>query len=268
VNFRQYPDEESSMRVGPVASKLQASALAGLVGLFALWGLLTPSIGSAAPPFEPNDTLTTASGPLAINTTYEGYVETTNDNDYFYFYVTAASTSQVKLTVRNFGGGTESYGLGTDIEDSHGSNVAESYTRVNDYDIMAVTLTPGKYYVHVDSGFGNRYTFTTEGTDGAFGAFSTIAANCAAANSQVASAQGNVAAAQGNMTTTQANLQAAKAKLAKAQRKNARRAIRRARKGIAIAAANAKVAQESLDAANEGYKSATKLQQPWCFIPA
>jgi hypothetical protein len=259
------------MNGGLVSFKWRFGALAlGFVGMLALCGLLTPDSSSAAPPFEPNDTLTTASGPLTINTTYEGYIETTNDEDYFYFYVTATSTSQIKLTLRNFGGGSEGGSVHAHVQDSHGSEIynAEMYAEVNNYDISAVTLGPGKYYVDIHHGFGNRYTLTTEGTDGSFGSFATIAANCAAANAQVTSSQGAVASAQSNVTTTQANLAAARSRLAKAQRRGWPRATSKARKGLAVAAANAKAAKEALTGANTSYKEATKLQQPWCFIPA
>src|SRR6476469_7080346 len=108
----------------------------------------------AQPPYEPNDSILTGYGPLANNSSYTGALETGNDLDYFYFYVTTPNTAQITFTVTNLGGG-----LGYEPEfsaylaDSHGSHMETigSYVDPADYATQSVTLSAGKYFVVVDN---------------------------------------------------------------------------------------------------------------------
>ena len=71
--------------------------------LFAL--VFAPGL-RAAGPYQPNDALASAIGPVAGGQTYTGAIESQGDLDYFFFYATSPGEGQVTLTARNLGGGT------------------------------------------------------------------------------------------------------------------------------------------------------------------
>jgi hypothetical protein len=246
-----------------VLSLRRRGVLGGVLALVALLlpAVAAPTAGAAQPPFEPNDNLLTGAGPLAINQTYTAATETSNDKDYYYFYVSTASSAQVTVTLRDLGGGPSSSG-GTNLEllDSHGSDNfynTDLYASRFNYDTFAVTLTAGKYYLEAyssSSGYGDAYSITTSGTEGAFGAYAPIAAQCAAATA-------SVAAVQGELLKSETKLKNAQARVLRARNHGSRRAKRKARAAYANAKAAVALNSESLQAA-------TKTQQPWCFIPA
>ena len=99
------------------------------------------------------------------------------------------------VTLRDLGGGPFSDGQTyLEMTDSHGSYIYSTSLSAErfDYDNFAVTLTAGKYYLpgQFHSGrYGDNYSITTGGTDGAFGAYAPIAAQCAAATASVAAVQ-------------------------------------------------------------------------------
>ncbi|HEX5989375.1 MAG TPA: hypothetical protein VFY75_04085 [Solirubrobacterales bacterium] len=230
--------------------RLAVAAIAALLMLFAA------DRASAQPPFEPNDSLLTAAGPLANNTTYTAADETENDVDYFYFYVTTPSTAQLTFTLTNLGGGfSEPYVWG-EITESHGYEIAElESVRAANYDTTSISLEAGKYYFRVQggSGYGASYKFTTSGTDGAFGDFAAIAARCAAAT-------GPVNTYQSQLATAQANLRRAQARWNKVRYSRNRKAKRRAR-------AKLQRTKETVAAEKQSLKAAEAGQKPWCFIP-
>src|SRR5215213_1011170 len=66
--------------------------------------LIDPASSNDSPAaFEPNDTASTATGPLDLNRPYVAALETESDQDYFYLMV--PRETQLGLTLRNFGGG-------------------------------------------------------------------------------------------------------------------------------------------------------------------
>src|SRR4051794_19216909 len=138
--------------------------LLALGALIALGG----SSASAQPPYEPNDSLLTAYGPLANNATYQAFLETQNDVDYYYFYVTTTSSAQLSFTTTNLGGGSSYNEVYAALTDSHGNTITTlaDNVEVADYATKSVTLEAGKYYVRVenDGGYGESYKFTTTGT--------------------------------------------------------------------------------------------------------
>lgn len=219
------------------------------------------SPAAAQPPYEPNDSILTGYGPLANNTSYTGGLETGNDRDYFYFYVTTAATAQLTFTVTNLGGG-----IGYEpefsayIADSHGSYIESigSYIDPADYATRAVTLSAGKYFVVIsndyESQYGESYRLETSGTDGSFGDYAAIAAACAGATAPV-----NVYLAQ--VGAAEAKLRKAEAKLRKVRYSRNRRAKRKA-------AAKYRHVREVLAAEKKSLKVAERGQKPWCFIPA
>lgn len=233
------------------------------LSLFLLGALMAaliaaPAASAAQPPYEPNDTLLTAYGPLGLNQTYTAALETENDKDYFFFYVSSLTSSQVSLTIKDLGGGKTPYnGAAFEIEDSHGSGITYSHEveQVGDYSTVNITLTAGKYYVEVqpENGYSANYSLTTGGTEGAFGAYAPIAAQCAAATASV--------------VAVQAELGKAEAKLKKANAHYRRWRYsrnRRARRHTLAAYNKAKAAVKS---EREALKTATKTQEPWCTIP-
>ena len=71
--------------------------------LFAL--VFAPEVRAAVGPYEPNDTVAGAAGPLAGGQAYTGAIESQGDLDYFFFYVSSPGEAQATLTVKNLGGG-------------------------------------------------------------------------------------------------------------------------------------------------------------------
>jgi hypothetical protein len=225
----------------------------------ALAGLLiaAPAASAAQPPYEPNDSLLTAYGPLRLGQTYTAAMETENDRDYFYFYVNSPSSSQVNLTIKDLGGGGEYAGAEFELQNSHGQDLDSGggVDRVGDYRTANITLTAGKYYVEVrpTEDYGATYSLTTGGTEGAFGEYAPIGAQCAAATA-------TVTAVEGELTDVEGNLKRAGAHLRRLRYSRNRHARRRA--AITYGKAKAAVISEK-----EAVKSATKAQKPWCEIP-
>jgi hypothetical protein len=222
--------------------------------------VLSTTSALGQPAYEPNDSILTGYGPLANSSTYTAALETTNDRDYYYFYVTTTSSSQVSFTVTNLGGGPDSEtSLDAYIGDSHGNYIhgIGSYVDASDYATESVTLGAGKYFVVVEpsySEYGESYKIETSGTDGAFGDYATIAANCAAATAPVTTYQSQLAAAE-------AKLRQAAVRLRQLRYSRNRRARRRAQAKYRHVKAVVLAEKESLKAAEMG-------QKPWCFIPA
>lgn len=238
-------------RISPVRAAV-AALLMALGVLLALGG----SSASAQPPYEPNDSLLTAYGPLSNNTTYQASLETENDFDYYYFYVTTSSSAQLTFTITNLGGPPYS-ALEAELTDSHGNGITELASGIAnaDYSTKSVTLQAGKYYVIVrnEAHYGESYKIATSGTDGAFGEYGAIAAQCAAAT-------GPVATYQAQLATAEANLRKAEARLQKVRYRGTRRAKRRA-------AAKYRHVKEVVAAEKASLKAAETGQKPWCYIP-
>jgi hypothetical protein len=227
-------------------------------GLLAMLAL-SVSAAAAQPPYEPNDSLLTGYGPLANNTTYTATLETENDKDYYYFYVTTASTAQLTFTLTNLGGGSSSITeVRGAVTDSHGSYVSSisSGVETSNYATKSVSLSAGKYYVVIenDYGYGESYRLVTSGTDGAFGEYATIAANCAAATAPVSTYQAQLAAAE-------VKLKKAEVQLRQAQHSRKRRVRRRA-------SVRYRHVKSVVTAEKASLKTAEAGQKPWCFIPA
>jgi len=239
------------------SSRLKAAAWS-LLACLAIAGVACAS-ASAQPPYEPNDSLLTGYGPLANNSTYTATLETVNDVDYYYFYVTTQSSAQLTFTVTNLGGGAASYTeVYAGLTDSHGDYVASlaDNLEVADYSTKSVTLEAGKYYIRVenDGSYGESYKIVTSGTDGAFGEYSAIQAQCAAATAPVATYQSQLAAAEANRRKAEARLSAV------LSHRSSRRAKRRAR-------AKLQHVRETVAAEKRSLKAAEAGQKPWCFIP-
>ncbi len=226
----------------------------GLVVLASVAFSVLLSPGAAAAPYEPNDAIPSAAGPLAIGQTYVANLETASDKDFFFFYVDSPSATQVELTVTNSGGDNASDLDVTILDLSATSIAAQAFIRNGETRTVVATLKPQKYFVEVATGqgFGETYTLTGVGGKGAFGSYTQIAARCENAATKVDAAQ--------------IGLDRAKAKL---QRVIAR--LHRTRYGTPTARRSAgaayRKARARLRAKRRALKTATGLSEPWCSIP-
>jgi hypothetical protein len=246
--------------VGTVCSFNPQSIRAALAAFLLALGMLLGLAGghaSAQPPYEPNDSLLTAFGPLANNSTYKATDDTENDVDYYYFYVTTSSTAQLTFKITNLGGGDRYADIYASVTNSHGSYITgvASELEAADYATKSITLQAGKYYLEVkgSGGYGESYEFTTSGTDGAFGEYGVIAGQCAAATAPVSLYQAQLA-------TAEAALKKAEARQRKLRYRGTRRAKRRAH-------AKYLHVREVVAAEKASLKTAEEGQKPWCYIP-
>jgi hypothetical protein len=217
--------------------------------------LMAPRAPAAQGPYEPNDTVLDAAGPLLLDQTLTAGLEAPGDRDVYIFYVTSAGESQVTLTVRNLGGSGRSTDLAATILDSESTPVGGlSFVSRGEAKSVTLSLGPQKYFVEVapNEGFGDAYSLTPSGTGGAFGPYSTIAGKCARATAAVKRARTRLTRAQ-----------------AKLQRTTAR--VRRSRFGTEEAQSAAQAAYRKararVTAAKRALKSAKASQKPWCLIP-
>jgi hypothetical protein len=218
----------------------------------ALVAICCPSQGRAAGlPFEPNDSLASAFGPLAVAQAYEAGLEGGSDRDFYFFYATAPSAGAVVLTVRNLGGGSALSGVDATLLDANETPVAAlPYLEDGEVRSAEARLAPQKYFVEVSpsEGYGDSYRLELSGAIGGYG---TISRRCA-------DAEGKAAAASTALDRAEAKLQRVIARLRRsryagpAARRSAQVAVRRAR------ALRAKRLRE--------LREARKSREPWCSI--
>lgn len=169
--------------------KKQTRPLAALVAAIGLLLVFAPA-ALAVGPFEPNDSYITATGPISAGTTYSGALETSNDVDYFYFYLPQQTQLQFTTTDTT----PRDVYICSWIEhqySDHVSEVNDTYLSVNDGESAssAVTLEPGKYYfiVGCPGAVGETYTFSL-GPAGVTSTYEPFALACAAAHTPVVAA--------------------------------------------------------------------------------
>jgi hypothetical protein len=125
--------------------KISAIATA-LVALSLVAGAAT----AQADPYEPNDSQMTAYGPLAGSTDYVGTIDTSNDQDWFVFYV--RDHSQVTITARSDSHNSNSFSLSNSSGSSPASGCCGSWTH-------SITLERGAYYIQAFNGtVGSMYS--------------------------------------------------------------------------------------------------------------
>lgn len=153
-------------------------------------GLLASAQAEAAGEWEPNDSYIEAAGPLVAGTTYSGTLETSNDRDYFYFYLPQLTQLRFRLT------NTSKADVYICSEIKHQyldrvETVRDTYLNVDDGQSKngAVTLDPGKYYFIVEcpGAVGEKYEFLLEPA-GVTSTYAPFAAACAAAQPPVVEA--------------------------------------------------------------------------------
>jgi hypothetical protein len=236
-----------------MARRRAAAPVAMVVSLLSALALAT---ASAAAPYEPNDAISGATGPLLAGQTLNAALETPSDRDFFYFYVTSPRMPQALLTAQNLSGGGKASDIDVTIFDASATPLAaQPYIGKGETRVISVTLEPGKYYVEVavNQGFGDAFSVTAGGGPGAFGTYAQIAGRC-----QRAMAATNVG---------EVGLERAEAKL---QRAVAR--VRRSRYGTRVARAKTRAAHRKararVRAKRRALREAREAQEPWCSIPA
>jgi len=213
------------------------------------------SASAAQGPYEPNDSILSPAGPLALGQTYAAALETPTDKDFYFFYVTSPQGSNVTLTVANLGGSASVADLDARIVDSLGTSVGNdvSYVSKGESRTATATLPPGKYFVEVAAGegYGDAYTLAPGGA-GAFGSYGRIASRCATATASVKALTAGLSKAKGGLQRA--------TNLVRRSRYSGRDARKAARAELVKARARVAAKKAAL-------KSATASQQPWCGIP-
>ncbi len=193
---------------GAARSRLRLSLAIGaaIIGTLAIG----PSAALAVAPFEPNDSYITATGPISAGTTYSGAFETSNDVDYFYFYLPQLTQLQFRTTNTS---SKESY-VCSRIEHQFPSEVASVYggslgVENGESKTGAVTLEPGKYYYVMDcpGPIGETYTFSI-GPAGVTSTYEPFAVACAAAHPAVVSSAEALKAAKRKLKAVKQRLAA------------------------------------------------------------
>ena len=216
------------------------------------------SAGAFAAPYEPNDSVPAAAGPLDFGQTYSAGLETPSDRDFFFFHVTSQRPVQVGLDAENLGGGSDGSAVNVAIVDSLANPIHSfAYALANGKGASdTINLGPGKYFVEVDSIAGSSggisYSLTTGGGSGAFGPYSQIAARCASATSAVKAAKRRLNRARSKLQHATAGVQRSLFSSPKVRRAAAA-AKRRAKAGVAAKRRALRRVQKSLS--------------PWCSIP-
>jgi len=127
--------------------------------------LLLASVAYGKGEYEPNDSRSTAAGPLAGGTSYTATRETENDIDWYVFYVKTYSQMDFWATIDKYGPDCTSGRTYMRLFDKDGEYLdADSLdpysTDVIDH--VLITLSPGRYYIktsEISSCTEERYTF-------------------------------------------------------------------------------------------------------------
>jgi len=216
--------------------------------------LASAATASAAGPFEPNDSFITATGPIVAGTTYSGAYETSNDYDYFYFYLPQLTQLQFRTTNTT----PKEVGICSSIYHqlpSDTDDVSGTYLSVDGGQSAsgAVTLEPGKYYyvLGCPGTVGKTYTFSIN-PPGVTSTYEPFALACAAAHPAVVSAADV-------LTKAKAKLKLAKERLAAGRRWRAKHKRR----------ARAKIAQlrELVEGSQANYNAAAAGEKAACSVP-
>lgn len=237
----------------------RAIRFALLLSALALSSALTPSAEAAQDPYEPNDSIVSAAGPLAFDQTLAGELHTQDDRDFFFFYVASRAPSQATLAAANLGVGLESPLIDVTIMDAEVTPLgAISYLEPGTRRDVTLTLPPGKYLVEVAVGqaysatLATPYTLTGGGSRESFGSFSQVAGRCARATKALRKARTRLRRAQSRLQRADARRRLSRYGSATA-RQRARRSQRRARRRVG--------------ARRRAQLAAKRAKQPWCSIP-
>jgi hypothetical protein len=214
---------------------------------------LAPASQAAPGPYEPNDTIAGAIGPLMIGQPFRAGVETAGDKDFFYFYVTSTD-AHVSLAVANLGGPNKPSDINAMVLDSNSTQLdGSNFIGSGEARTLALDLEPGKYFIEVAAGegFGDAYELTPGGSPGSFGSYAQIAGRCAAARSAASVAQRKLGRAVAKLQRTTARL------------RRSRYGTRKARMSAQLAHRKAKL---RVRAERHALNEANESRRPWCFV--
>jgi hypothetical protein len=228
-----------------------------VAGLLAMSLVLTLAQAVQAAPYEPNDTILSAAGPVVFDQTWDAALETASDKDFFYFYVTSPKPASIAVTIRNLGS-SDAGGLNATIVDSTGAPVAALayFLRGGEEATVTTALEPQKYFIEVGSAAAGPgsivYSFTGGGGEGAFGSYAQIAERCSKGVTAIKHARRRLTRAQGK-------LQRAKARL--------RQSAYGTPSERAMARTKYRGTKGRVVARRKELHSARALVRPWCSIP-
>src|SRR5215216_2614943 len=95
----------------------------GLTVVALLLLAVAPAAHAALPPYEPNDSIPQAWGPLLAGQSYGADLQA-GDRDFYYFYVAAESAPPTQVTMLNMGGGSGESTIDLSIVDGLESPIA------------------------------------------------------------------------------------------------------------------------------------------------
>jgi hypothetical protein len=207
--------------------------------------------------YEPNDSLSTAVGPVLAGQPLVASLESTIDRDFYFFYVAAAGGASTALTVENLGGSTHPASeIEARILDSFGAYAGGNfaYLRPGEARTSTVPLQSGKYFLEVFTreGQGDAYRLIPGGATGAFVGYAEIAARCAGATAAIAMAQRRVDRAE-----TKLERAISRVRRSRFGSERARRAARSLRERAVTRLAKKRRA----------LRAVSKSREPWCTIP-
>ena len=246
---------EENARTGSSGRWRRAVLLAATLGAMIP---LSASVATADGPFEPNNDVNEAAGPLIGDQPLEAGFESSNDKDVYFFYVGAAAGADAKLTVENTGGSTNPFAqMEAKVVDSSRSYAGGNfvYIRPGEARTESFRLEPGKYFVEVLplGGDGGSYRLLPGSGDGAFVAYSSIASRCAAATARV--------------TTLRVQLRKLNTKLQRAI-SLVRRSTYSGKRTRTKARSHYLTLKARVRAKRRTVRVAAKAKSPWCQIPA
>lgn len=232
------------------ATRPSAALFAALAGTL-LWA---PAFAAAEEPYEPNDSVQVAAGPLSSGQSYSATLESSSDRDFYFFHVTSPAEARVELLVQNLGGGGKVSDVGATILDSTMTPIAaQTFIRDGESRLVTAELEPQKYFVEVTAseGSGDSYSLAGGGSEGAFGPFSQILGRCERATTAGAKVERGLQRAK-------SKLQRATGRLRRSRyaEPNARREARRAHLA----------AKRNIRTKRSELRAARRSMRPWCSI--
>jgi hypothetical protein len=234
------------------AARRWPPAPCALLAALALAVLAAPAAAEA--PYEPNDAITAAAGPLLIGQSYFAALELGGDRDYYSFHVTSPGDTPVTLGIQNLGGGGKMSDIDATVLDASSTPIAaQAFIRDGESRLIAATLQPQKYYVEVSAneGFGDSYSLTPGSGGGAFGPYAQIAGRCTRATVAARRASRRLSRARSRLQRTTGRVRRSRYAPPVARRK-ARKAHWKARRLVR--------------AKRRALRAARRSSQPWCSI--
>lgn len=162
AGIKSLAQEGVGMRSSRGSAKRAKVLAQGLAGALVVGAMLSGA-AQAAGPYEPNDVHTQAVGPVIAPSTYDALLETSVDQDYFFFYAASAPGRALIGTLSNHAqptGGIEDYGriVGITVYDNSGHAVESNDDSTDAAAPQASAafrwnLAPGRYYAVISHGY-------------------------------------------------------------------------------------------------------------------